>query len=154
MSPLDVTIASQETSQTSRMETTQPPELPLLCRPDFRNSWALRTRWNPQMLSCLQIRPYVTVKCPDWYFLISSVSPAPLALSGPHLRSSSDFWGSKGFWQRIRTTMKSNSCDRPASSVSESEIMVYNKLIKQISCQTSLVLYAFIHESSLQLAHI
>lgn len=102
------------------------------------------------MLSCLQIRPYVTVKCQDWYFLISSVTPASLALSVPYLRSSSDFWGSKGFWQRIQRTMKSNSCDRPASSVSESEIMIYNKLIKQISRQTSLVLYAFIHESSFQ----
>lgn len=46
--------------------------------------------------------------------------------------------------------MNCSSCDRPASSVSESEIMAYNKLMKQISCQTSLVLYAFIHESSFQ----
>jgi len=46
--------------------------------------------------------------------------------------------------------MKSNSYDRPASSVSESDIKVYNKLIKQISCQTPFVLYAFIHESSFQ----
>lgn len=149
-SPLEVVIAPEEASQSRTMQTNQPPNPP---RSQAWFSEQLSTqdsRWNPQSLSCLKIRPYVTVKCPDWYFLISSLTPAPLALSAPCLRSSSDFWASESIWQRIQTTVKCNSRDRPASSVSESEIMVYNNLIRQISYHMSLVLYASIHESSVQ----
>lgn len=116
----------------SAMKTNQPQALHALEAWFSQQLSTQDSRCNRQMPHCLEISLCVTVKCPDWYLLISSAAPALLALSVSYLRSSSDFCSSSGFWQRIQS-MQSSSCDRPVSSRSEGEINVYDKLIKSVA---------------------
>lgn len=116
---------------------------------DFHNSWALRapagihrcwTAWKsaPMEVWSAQIGilwlarfllPLWLCLCPTW---------------GP-LQTSEVLRGFGREFSPTEVPLQWQTC-----FIREKEIVVHNKLIKQISCQTFLVAHAFIHESSFQ----